>query len=132
MNRVRGFTLLEQSIVIASIGALSAVALPRMLEWRSAAEVEALSTLAATLGTQMLVNRGACLMHSAADRPDVCATVSDCGDAHVLMHHPLPPIYELHAQPLPGGAQRSLGAECRVSHRKTGEYALFRGYSTTP
>jgi len=126
----KGFTLIEQATVIATVGVLAATALPKLAELNTEVEASALAIVAGSAGTAMVINRGSCSLERAAERPALCLPVRDCREAEALLAAPLPPGYRIPAQPLPADAGRHLGGDCTVLHQPSGRSAVFRGYAT--
>lgn len=126
----RGFTLIEQATVIATVGVLAATALPKLTELNTEVEASTLAIVAGSAGTAMVINRGSCTLDNAAgERPDLCLPVRDCRDAEGLLAAPLPGGFVISARALPTGAKRHLGADCEVLHTPSGRSASFRGYA---
>jgi type II secretory pathway pseudopilin PulG len=125
----RGFSLIEQLTMLATLGVLSATALPRLAALTQDAEVAALDNTVAALTAAMLINQGACSLAGAAQRPEVCVPLQDCRDAQALLAQPLGPDWQLQAQALPLGEQRHLGASCTLRHLPSGQALQFRGFA---
>lgn len=125
----RGFTLIEQATVIATVGVLAATALPKLAELNTEVEASTLAIVAGSAGTAMVINRGACSLDNAAQRPELCLPVRDCRDAEALLAAPLPGGFVISAGALPTGAKRHLGGDCEVLHTPSGRSAGFRGYA---
>ena len=125
----KGFTLIEQATVIATVGVLAATALPKLTALNTEVEASALAIVAGSAGTAMVINRGSCSLDNAPQRPDICLPVRDCRDAEALLAAPLPGGFVISARALPTGATRHLGGDCELLHTPSGRSASFRGYA---
>ena len=76
MKNQSGFTLVELIIVIVILGVLSAVALPRFIDFSSDAEESTLAANAAAISSAMSINYAACALRGADH--DSCETVDGC------------------------------------------------------
>jgi MSHA pilin protein MshA len=70
MEKKSGFTLIELIVVIAILGILAAVALPKFVDVKSDAEIAALSGIAGTLSSASALNYAA----SVAGKPSTALT----------------------------------------------------------
>ena len=127
----RGFTLIEQLVVITAVGSTSALALPQFIEIQAQAEATALAGLAGAAGAAMVLNQAGCLVtdHQAADGR--CAPVADCADAAALLMADLPAGYRIEPQAIApqGGRANGIIAACRMVQLDSGASAVFTGLS---
>lgn len=127
----RGFTLIEQLVVIAAVGTTSALALPQFVEIQAQAEATALAGLAGAAGSAMVLNQAGCLVtdHRAAEGR--CAPVADCADAAALLMAELPAGYRIEPQAIApqGGRANGIIAACRMVQLAHGASAKFTGLS---
>lgn len=79
MKNQSGFTLVELIIVIVILGVLSAVALPRFIDFSSDAEEAALAANAAAISSAMSINYAAC----ALGKTNQCQNVTACNETSV-------------------------------------------------
>lgn len=127
----RGFTLIEQLVLITAVATSSAVALPRFVEIQAQAEATALLSLAGAAGSAMVLNQAGCLVtdhHASAGR---CAPVADCADAAALLMAELPAGYRIEPQAIApeGGRANGKLADCRLLQLASGASAVFTGLS---
>ena len=127
----RGFTLIEQLVVIAAVGATSAAALPQLIEIQAQAEATALASLAGAVGSAMVLNQAGCLVTDHRVAEGRCAAVADCADAAVLLMADLPAGYRIQPLAIAPQAGRSNGvvAACRLVQLASGASAGFTGLS---
>ncbi len=127
----RGFTLIEQLAVIATVGATSAVALPQFVEIQAQAEASALASLAGAAGSAMVLNQAGCLVTDHQAAAGRCSAVADCADAAALLMTELPAGYRIQPQAIGPQAGRANGviATCQLVKLGSGEAALFSGLS---
>ena len=127
----RGFSLIEQLVVITAVGTTSAVALPRFIEIQAQAETTALLSLAAAASSAMMLNQAGCLVTDHRASAGRCAPVADCADAAALLMADLPAGYRIEAQAIApqGGRANGNQADCRMLQADSGASAVFTGLS---
>lgn len=90
MRKSRGFTLIELVIVIAIIGILSAVAIPKFIDLGSEAQQAATNAVAGALGSANASNYGARKLSSSLG-----VAVTDCTDLANALQGGLPTGYTI-------------------------------------
>lgn len=133
MYRHKGFTLIELITVIAILGALAVIALPRFINLQDEAEQAAVEGVAGSLAAGSAVNLAAVLAGNTAD----AQVVTTCGDVGAtLSGGSLPADYTFPSGAAAGQAGASLGgsngatADCTVEKTVSGSTysATFQGY----
>jgi MSHA pilin protein MshA len=124
-RRPRGFSLIEQLVVIALVGTASATALPALVVLKQRADDSLLDSLAASAGTAMLLNQAGCLVTDQQAAAGKCQWVRDCADVAGLLRADLPPGYRVPAQPL-----AATGSVCRLQRLQDGRSAAFHAAAT--
>jgi len=122
MNQSRGFTLIELITVIAILGALAVIALPRFINLQDEAQAAAVQGVAGSLGAGAAINLAAELAGDAA-----ALTVANCTDVpDTLAEGTLPTGYSIGAQALGG----TLGSTATCVLTGPGSFtANFTGYA---
>jgi MSHA pilin protein MshA len=121
MNQSRGFTLIELITVIAILGALAVIALPRFINLQDEAQQAAVAGVAGSLGAGAAINLAGALAGDAAH-----TSVVDCDDVPLtLAEGALPTGYSIASGSL--GAATGDTASCTLTG--PGSFtATFTGY----
>ena len=142
-SRSRGFTLIEQVMAIAAVGATSAAALPQFIEINGHAEAVALASAASAASSAMVLNLAGCLVTGQVPVPGKCNRIDDCAQLPGLLMVALAPGYRVPAMPISPVAQVSpispiaatlepingATAACTIVNDSTGASAVFVGLS---
>jgi MSHA pilin protein MshA len=122
MNHSRGFTLIELITVIAILGALAVIALPRFINLQDEAQQAAVAGVAGSLGAGAAINLAARLAGDSA-----ALSVANCTDVPTtLAEGTLPTGYSVASQALGG----TLGATATCVLTGPGPFtANFTGYA---
>lgn len=123
----QGYTLFEQALVVAGIGAASAAALPNVVALQTRAEDTLLVSLASAAGSAMRLNQAGCAVTGQRPVPGKCQPIRACGQVLDLLQAPLPPGYRVQA-----GAEATppaIGQQtaCAVVRDGDGAQAAFAG-----
>ncbi len=123
----RGFTLIEQIAAITLAGAMSAVAVPALVDLQADAQAATLRSLAQAATSAMVLNQAGCLVTGQAVQAGKCSAVRQCGDVADLLLAGLPPGYRV-----ADGALGEAGATttCRLARDPDGSEAPFIGIAT--
>ncbi len=121
----RGFTLIEQVVAIALVGTVSATALPAFTALRAQVDATALSSLAASASSAMLLNQAACMLSQQQAVPGKCLPVRHCADVAALLIGGVPPGYQVLPKPLQGQDQH-----CQLQQVQGGQTAAFYAMAT--
>jgi MSHA pilin protein MshA len=81
MGKASGFTLIELIVVIAILGILAAVALPKFVDVKSDAEIAALSGIAGTISSASALNYAA----KVAGKPSTQVTTCTSGQLGAIL-----------------------------------------------
>ena len=145
-RRSRGFTLIEQVMTIAAVGATSAAALPQFIEINGHAEAVALASAASAASSAMVLNLAGCLVTGQVPVPGKCNRIDDCAQLPGLLMVALAPGYRVPAMPISPVAQalpvspispiaaplepiNGASAACTIVNDSTGASAVFVGLS---
>lgn len=120
----RGFTLIEQITAIIAAGAVSAVAVPALVDLQAHSQAAALRSLAQAATSAMVINQAGCLVTGQVVHAGKCTAVRQCGDVADLLLAGVPPGYRVAEAPL--GRVGDLAA-CQLVRDTDGEEAPFIG-----
>lgn len=120
----RGFTLIEQIAAITLAGAVSAVAVPALVDLQADAEAATLRSLARAATSAMAVNQAGCLVTGQRLQAGKCSLVRRCIDVDDLLLTGVPAGYRVVDAPLgaPGAS-----ASCRLQRQGSGDSLPFLG-----
>lgn len=129
----RGLTLIELVLVVALLGVLAALAMPRLVDLRDDAAQAVTDGMAGAANGAMAVNHSGCLVTSQVPTANKCILVDDCEDVWLLVHggNPNPAQWDVVASPI---AANTVSVDCTVRHNPLGigvaagrKTAVFQG-----
>ncbi|MEO7338143.1 MAG: type II secretion system protein [Caldimonas sp.] len=128
-RKTRGYTLIEQLVVIAAAGTASATALPALIDLQAQAESTALVRLAGTASAAMAVNFGGCLVTGHVVAPGKCIAIDNCNQIGAALVAGLPDGYRVADVRIGDGGPPVNGIEaaCTLTQTRTGANAGFYG-----